>query len=104
MPWTYLLRCSDGSFYAGSTKDLDVRFAQHQSGAGAINTKRRLPVELVWAGEFDRVDEAFTFEKQLQGWSRAKRIALIEGRFDELPALARCRTQLRRIQRREEGG
>nr|WP_245916631.1 hypothetical protein [Nocardioides gansuensis] len=59
---------------------------------GAEYTRRRLPVELVWSHETEKIDEAFGLEKQIQNWSRAKRIALIEGRFKDLPGLARGRT------------
>lgn len=97
MPWTYILRCADDSFYVGSTTNLDLRLWQHQQGEGAAYTRpaRRRPVEVLWAGEFERVDEAFAFEKQVQGWSRAKRLALAEGRFDDLPLLSRCRRSRR---------
>ncbi len=90
MAWTYILECADGTFYVGSTVDLGRRVSEHNLGLGAAYTRRsrRRPVRLVWAAEFDRVDEAFRFEKQVQGWSRAKRLALIEGRFDDLPDLA----------------
>jgi len=84
-----MLRCSDGSFYVGSTGDLEKRLVQHATGIGAEYTRRRLPVELVFAEEYARRDDAYAREKQIQGWSRAKRIALIERRFDDLPALAR---------------
>lgn len=92
--WVYILECADGSFYVGSTTDLDMRVEQHQRGSGAAYTRRpgRLPVRMVWAAEFDNVGEAFQMEKQVQGWGRAKRIALIEGRFSDLPELARGRT------------
>ena len=89
MAWTYILECSDGSLYVGSTRDLDQRLAQHQMGLGAVYTKRRLPVRLVWSAEFEHVGAAFGFEKQIQNWGRAKRLALIEGRLDDLPQLAR---------------
>jgi putative endonuclease len=90
MAWTYLLECADGSFYAGSTIDLERRVQQHQLGLAAAYTHppRRRPVRLVWSHPFDRIDEAFAFEKQIQGWGRAKRIALVEGRFDDLAELA----------------
>jgi putative endonuclease len=88
MAWVYILECSDGSFYVGSTTDLDRRLWEHQNGEGATYTKRRRPVRLVWSLPFDRVDEAFAYEKRLQGWGRSKRLALIEGRVDELPRLA----------------
>ncbi|MHA6524685.1 GIY-YIG nuclease family protein [Tessaracoccus sp. G1721] len=88
MPFTYMLECSDGTFYVGSTWDIGERVTQHMTGRGARYTTRRLPVQLVWAEEFERVDEAYALEKQVQGWGREKRIALIEGRYDDLPALA----------------
>jgi putative endonuclease len=91
MPHLYILRCSDGSFYVGSTRDLARRVAEHCSGHGAAYTRRRLPVVLVFQQEFERVDEAYLAEKQVQNWSRAKRIALIEGRMHLLPGLARKR-------------
>ncbi|UUZ60045.1 GIY-YIG nuclease family protein [Nocardioides sp. B-3] len=87
-PWTYILECADGSFYVGSTVDLEARVWQHNEGEGAVYTKRRLPVTLAWAAEFERIDDAFAFEKQVRGWRREKRMALIEERYDELPALA----------------
>ncbi len=92
MAWTYMLRCADGSYYVGSTRQLEARLFQHQQGVGARYTRSRLPVELVWAHESEHVGEAFALEKQVQGWSRAKRQALIEGRFGDLPGLARGRT------------
>ena len=92
MPFTYMLRCADGTYYVGSTRgDLEVRVFQHSSGTGSRYTACRRPVTLVWSAEFDRVTDAFALEKQLQGWSRAKRQALIEGRFADLPVLARSR-------------
>ena len=89
MPWTYIVECADGSFYVGSTWDLERRVSEHNEGVGAAYTKRRRPVVLVWAADFERVDEAYAYEKRLQGWRREKRIALIEGRDADLPALAR---------------
>ncbi len=89
MAWMYILECSDNSYYVGSTKDLKRRLAQHQEGLGARYTTRRLPVKLVYCEEYDRVDEAFYREKQVQGWRRAKREALINGDPELLPALAK---------------
>ena len=88
MAWAYLLECSDGTFYAGSTTDLALRLSQHQQGLGAAYTRHRRPVRLVWAAEFDRVDEAFAMEKRIQGWGRRKRIALVQGRLGDLPGLS----------------
>ena len=86
--YTYILRCADGSFYTGSTRNLDDRMSQHAAGRGAVYTSKRLPVELVWSMEFDRIDDAWAMERRLHGWSRAKKQALIDGRFDALPDLA----------------
>jgi putative endonuclease len=88
MAFTYILRCADGSYYVGSTTHLEARLEQHRQGLGAEYTRRRLPVELAWAGEFSTIPEAYTFEKQVQGWGRRKREALIAGKFKDLPGLA----------------
>jgi putative endonuclease len=89
MPHMYILECSGGSFYVGSTVDLERRVAQHDIGEGAAYTRRRRPVRLVYAEEYNRIDEAFAREKQVQGWSRAKRQALIEKQSALLPELSR---------------
>jgi putative endonuclease len=89
MAWMYILECSDGSYYVGSTKNLERRLSEHQEGLGARYTTRRLPVKLVYCEEYDRVADAFYREKQIQGWRRAKREALINGDPDLLPALAK---------------
>ncbi|XAS69745.1 GIY-YIG nuclease family protein [Micrococcaceae bacterium Sec5.7] len=88
-----MLRCSDGSYYVGSTRNLEIRLAQHETGEGAAYTRRRRPVELVWAEERDRIDEAYAREKQIQGWSRAKREALIAGSYESLPALSSSKSR-----------
>lgn len=93
MPFTYMLECRDGSFYVGSTTDLTARLEQHNAGQGAAYTRRRRPVTLVWYEEHDHVGAAFSREKQIQNWSRAKRIALVEGRYGDLPDLARWRNR-----------
>ncbi len=87
----YILKCSDDSYYTGSTKCLDKRFAQHQAGEGANHTLKRLPVELIYWEEYDRIDVAFYREKQVQGWSRKKKEALINGDPDLLPRLSECK-------------
>ena len=93
MPWTYIVECRDGTFYVGSTINLERRVSEHNLGFGAKYTRlrRRRPVKLVWCAEFDRMDEAFWYEKQIQNWGREKRMALIEGRLDLLSVLARNR-------------
>ena len=68
----YILRCSDGSYYTGSTRDLEGRLYEHQNGLGAVFTKKRLPIKLVYCEEFERIDDAFYREKQVQGWSKKR--------------------------------
>lgn len=93
MPYVYILECADGSFYTGSTWNLEERLYQHQSGIGSNHTKIRLPVKLVFCEEFERVDEAYAREKQIQGWSRRKKQALIDGDFEKLVAYSKNYTQ-----------
>ena len=85
----YILECSDGTYYTGSTKDLMRRLEQHQSGEGANYTAKRLPVKLLYYEVYDRIDYAFNREKQLQGWSRKKKEALINGDEQLLSELAK---------------
>ena len=89
----YILECADGSYYTGSTNNLERRLQQHQNGKGANYTKKHLPVKLVYFEEFQRIDEAFYREKQVQGWSRKKKEALINGCFDKLSSLSKNYTQ-----------
>jgi putative endonuclease len=89
MPWMYILECSDGSYYVGSTVDLERRLWQHNQGEGAAYTARRRPVKVAFAAEFVSIADAYAAEKQVQGWRRAKREALICGDYEALPALAK---------------
>ena len=93
MPYMYILECVDGSFYTGSTWNLQRRLAQHRAGLGARHTAKRLPVKLVYFEEFARVDAAFKREKQIQGWSRNKKQALISEAWERLPKLAECQNE-----------
>ncbi|MEM9310877.1 MAG: GIY-YIG nuclease family protein [Pseudomonadota bacterium] len=88
----YILRCNDGSYYTGHTDDLEARMAQHRSGALGGYSAKRLPVELVWSDSFPTRDEAFAAERQIKGWSRAKKEALIVGDWELVSTLARGRT------------
>jgi putative endonuclease len=88
MPAVYILRCSDQSYYIGSAMNLDQRLEQHAAGVVPGYTAIRLPVELVWLCEYDSVAEAIAVERKLHGWSRAKKDALIAGRFELLPGLS----------------
>jgi putative endonuclease len=86
--YMYILKCCDGSYYTGSTNNLELRLEQHRNGQGANHTKKRLPVNLLYYEEFQRIDSAFYREKQVQGWSRKKKEALIAGSPNLLPELA----------------
>jgi putative endonuclease len=88
MPYMYILECCDGSYYVGSTWSLNARLDDHCAGFGSEYTKTRLPVKLVYYEWWDRIADAHAREKQVQNWSRAKRRALIQGRFDRLPRLS----------------
>jgi putative endonuclease len=85
----YILLCGDGSYYTGSTRNLEKRMNQHKSGEGAIHTKMHQPVELIYFEEFNRIDHAFYREKQIQRWSHEKKKALIEGRLELLKQSAK---------------
>jgi putative endonuclease len=91
--YMYILECCDGSYYTGSTNDLELRLQQHQNGEGANHTRKRLPVELVYFEKFDRIDEAFYREKQVQGWNRKKKEALINGDRNLLRKLSVCKNE-----------
>lgn len=85
----YILKCADDSYYCGSTIDLSRRIEEHNSGLGANYTKKKHPVQLIYFEEYDRIDDAFYREKQIQGWSRAKKEALISGQKNLLSKLAK---------------
>jgi putative endonuclease len=91
--YLYILKCADGSYYTGSTANLEKRLWEHNHSLGANYTKNKLPVKLVYCEEYARIDEAFQREKQIQGWSRAKKKALIENQYQKLPQLSRNYTQ-----------
>lgn len=87
--YMYILLCSNGTYYTGSTKDLELRIAQHNEGTACNYTAKHGPVKLVYYEEFDRIDEAFEREKQVQNWSQKKKEALINGNLRELKTYSR---------------
>ena len=90
--WVYMLRCADGRYYVGSHRgqDVTIRVAQHQQGFDPkAFTYRRRPVTLVWASDFPDAIQAIAFERQLKGWGRAKKEALIRGDWRQIERLAR---------------
>ncbi len=92
--YVYILRCADGSYYVGSSRgSLEVRVGQHNAGTYDGYTKSRRPVELVFSQYLDRITDAIAAERQIKGWRRAKKEALIAGDFKALRLLARNRSE-----------
>lgn len=87
--FTYSLRCADGSTYTGHTEDLERRLAGHLRGLVPGYTRSRRPVSLAWCEEFPTREEALSAERQIKGWTRAKKEALIAGDFGQLLDLSR---------------
>jgi predicted GIY-YIG superfamily endonuclease len=84
MAWVYILKCSDGSYYTGSEVDLEKRIAEHMARTFDGYTSKRLPVGLVFSYEMPTIFEAFLRERQIKGWARRKKEALIKGEWDKL--------------------
>jgi predicted GIY-YIG superfamily endonuclease len=95
MPFVYILKRADGSYYTGSTIDLEMRIAHHQTGYFKGYTSSRLPVELIWQQEFPTKHEAFVCERQIKGWTRAKKEALIHGNFDAIHVIVKTERKRR---------
>ena len=87
--YAYMLRCADGSYYVGHTDDLEARVGAHQSGLIPGYTQKRRPLQLVWSQDFHSREEALAAERQIKGWSRAKKEALIRGDWDAVQLLSR---------------
>ena len=99
--FTYILKCADGSYYTGSTSDLESRLINHQEGSVKGYTKNRRPVELVFSDYSEDVYEILSAERQIKGWTRAKKEALINGDFDLLHTLAECKNDTNAKNRKE---
>ena len=90
MMYVYILKCSDESYYTGVTNDIDRRIKEHESGKNSTSyTSSKLPVELVFVERVKDPNQAIAFEKQIKGWSRRKKEALINGDFDLLVGLSK---------------
>jgi putative endonuclease len=89
--FVYILKCSDGSYYTGITSNLEKRIEEHNTGIYKGYTSTRLPVELVYSNRYNDVNEAIRSEKQIKGWSRAKKEALIKGDFELLKELSKSK-------------
>ena len=93
MPFSvYILRCADGSYYTGMTENLERCLAQHQAGTFEDGyTASRRPVKLLWSQTFANHDDAFRRERQIKGWSRAKKEALMRGDWEALVKLSKSK-------------
>lgn len=89
--FVYILKCSNGSYYTGVTSNLEKRIEEHNTGTYKGYTSTRLPVQLVYSNRFTDVNEAIRSEKQIKGWSRAKKEALIKGDFELLKELSKSK-------------
>ena len=92
--FVYILECADGRFYVGTTRgSLEKRLAEHNEGTYGGYTKSRRPVRLLYSEPFEKITDAIAAERQLKGWSRAKKIALIRGDLVALREASRNRTE-----------
>jgi len=89
--WVYILECADESYYTGHTDDLEIRLAAHEQGTFRGYTLRRRLVKLVFCDEFPSRDDAFTRERQIKGWMRRKKQALIVEDWDKLITFSKSR-------------
>jgi putative endonuclease len=86
--YVYILKCSDGSFYTGMTNDVERRLFEHNTSKQRSYISNRKPIKLVWVSDELEIQDAILLEKQIKGWRREKKIALINERFDDLPELS----------------
>jgi predicted GIY-YIG superfamily endonuclease len=99
--WIYILECSDGSYYTGCTTNLSKRISEHKCGTIEGYTSKRLPVKLRWSQEFNEIRYAIMAERQIKGWSRKKKEALIKERFDLLHEFAQSKEMVDRLTRKK---
>ncbi len=102
MPYfVYILKCADGSYYTGSTADLNKRIHEHQEGLEpSAYTFRRRPVKLIWSEEVETYNEALLHEHLIKGWSRAKKEALIRGDFQAIHEIVKSERKEREKRKR----
>jgi predicted GIY-YIG superfamily endonuclease len=89
MFYLYILCCADASYYIGHSDDLEKRVSDHERGGISAYTRKRRPLKLVFSEQFATREEALARERQVKGWSRAKKEALIAGNWERLTRLAR---------------
>ncbi|MDY0987471.1 GIY-YIG nuclease family protein [Flavobacterium sp. CFBP9031] len=89
--YVYILKCSDGSYYTGMTNDINRRLNEHNYGLNQESyTFHKRPLELVFCTDFNDVIQAIAFEKQVKGWSRKKKEAIIKDKWEDLKKLSQC--------------
>ncbi len=89
--FVYIIQCSDNSFYTGVTNDLDRRIYEHNNSDNTkAYTYSRKPVKLVYSAEFENINDAISWEKQIKGWSKNKKLALIKGDWKSIKELSEC--------------
>ena len=89
--YVYILRCSDGSYYVGSTRDVELRVIAHNNGKAAKHTAARRPVQLVYSEKHESIEPARARELQIKRWTRSKKEALISGRKQDLKRFSKKR-------------
>jgi putative endonuclease len=95
--YVYILKCSDGSYYTGVTNNMEKRLAEHNSDDSATSyTSKRRPVELVYHQQFNDINQAIELEKQIKGWSRRKKEALINEDWEKLKLYSKNYTDLKK--------
>ncbi|MET3027722.1 GIY-YIG nuclease family protein [Flavobacterium sp. UW10123] len=89
--YVYILKCSDGSYYTGMTNDINRRLNEHNYGLNKESyTFDKRPLELIFCTEFNDVVQAIAFEKQVKGWRRKKKEAIIKDKWEDLKKLSEC--------------
>ena len=104
MAYVYILKCADDSYYVGSTTNLDRRLFEHQNGLIRGYTESRRPVELVWSAEFPTDHDAFLRERQIKGWSRTKKEALIRGDWNGIHKVVKQERRVREARKQKRQG
>jgi putative endonuclease len=104
MPYfVYILKCADGSYYTGSTSDIHRRISEHENGVDRkFYTHSRRPIEFIWQGEFSTKEEAFAFERQVKGWSRKKKEALIENNWIAIHEIVKTERKERELKKKNK--
>ena len=93
--WIYILQCADGSYYTGHTNNLEKRVAEHQTGEITGYTSKRRPVTLVFCEEMQTRQDVFARERQIKGWGRKKKEALMKGDWEQLSKLSKGRKKVK---------